>query len=124
PPSPRRSCALNSLESDAAPHPLGSEWLSEALTVAGVDQLALVAFDSALPQAETWDTGAGSPYSAVAWSFFRFVRGLGFNAIQFGPQGAITRDNPSPYDGAAFSGNPLSLAFDALALAPADGGMG
>ena len=101
-----------------------STWTADALDALGVDQLALIAFDASLPQASEWDVGTGSPYSAAAWEFFRFARNLGFNAIQFGPQGAVSRSNPSPYDGTAFSRNTLAIALDDLAAPASDGGWG
>lgn len=102
-----------------------------ALKALGIDQLVLIVFDAALPQAAEWDIGVGTPYSAHARRFFEFVHSLGFTGVQFGPQGAVSRDFASPYDGTAFSRNPLSIAPDelscsealALAAAQLDGGL-
>lgn len=105
-----------------APYSPASPWTAEALEVLDVDQLALIVFDASLPGAESWDTGSGSPYSSTAWDFFRFARELGFNAVQFGPQGAVSRSNPSPYDGTAFSRNPMAIALEQLASPARDGG--
>jgi 4-alpha-glucanotransferase len=65
----------------------------------------------ALPGA---DTGRGSPYSAAGLRLLRFVRALGFNAVQFGPQGETSWGNASPYDSTIFSRSTLSIALDRL----------
>ncbi len=104
--------------------PNGVQWQREALNALDVERLALIVFDAALPREADWDFGTGSPYSALAWSFFRYVRGLGFNGIQFGPQGLVSREFPSPYDSAAFSRNPLCLALDELPQSETLGSVG
>lgn len=86
----------------------------EALALLGKRRLALAIHDSCFPQTPDQDIGRGSPYSRGARAFLGFVRGLGFDAIQFGPQGQTTRDNPSPYDGTLFSRNLLNLDLAAL----------
>jgi 4-alpha-glucanotransferase len=53
----------------------------------------------------------------------RFAHDLGFSALQLGPQGAVSRDNASPYDGTAFSRNPLSIALHELVQPAAEGGL-
>ena len=70
--------------------------------------------DPSFPSTEREDIGRGSPYSEGGYAFSRFVRSLGFNGIQLGPQGRTSRGNPSPYDGTAFSRNFLSISFTAL----------
>jgi 4-alpha-glucanotransferase len=47
-------------------------------------------------------------------AFARFVRALGFDGIQLGPQGQTSRINASPYDGSLFSRSILSLDLAAL----------
>ena len=84
--------------------------VKKALSLLGIDNLLLGIHDAALPSRAEEDIGRGSPYSHGAAEFFRFVRGLGFDGIQFGPQGLTSPGNPSPYDGTLFSRNPLSLA--------------
>ncbi len=92
----------------SAPAPPTS--ISKALQLLGIENLLLGVHDAALPSRAEEETGRGSPYSAGSAEFFRFVRELGFDGIQFGPQGLTSPDNPSPYDGTFFSRNPLSLA--------------
>lgn len=86
-------------------------FLSEALRDLGVDQLALIVFDACLPPGGV-DIGVGSPYGSAGRDFFTFAAEQGFNAMQFGPQGWLSEVNASPYDGASFSRNPLSLSWD------------
>lgn len=71
--------------------------------------------DPAFPSRPGEDVGRGSPCSEGAWDFLCFIRALGFDGVQLGPQGMTAPDNPSPYDGTLFSRNPLSLAFLSLA---------
>ncbi len=89
-----------------------------ALRRLNVDHLVLIVFDAALPQVDGFDVGTGSPYSERAREFFAFAKRLGFTGIQFGPQGAVSRQFASPYDGTVFSRNPLSIALDTLACSP------
>lgn len=100
---------------------MNSSWIRSALKLLDIEHLALIVFDSALPQSDAWDIGVGSPYSEVARDFFVFVRGLGFNGVQFGPQGAVSRAFSSPYNSSVFSRNPLSIALDALGATEALG---
>jgi len=84
--------------------------VQEALKVLGIRNFLLGIHDAAFPGLPEEDIGRGSPYSEGAAQFLRFIRNLGFDGIQFGPQGITTVANPSPYDGTVFSRNPLSLA--------------
>ena len=74
--------------------------------------------DSSFPATASEDVGRGTPYGDAGHEFIRFARDLGFDAIQLGPQGATSRDNPSPYDGTAFSRSFLALSFPRLTLDP------
>ncbi|HEY7775874.1 MAG TPA: 4-alpha-glucanotransferase, partial [Kineobactrum sp.] len=87
----------------------------EALGLLGKQRFSLAIHDSCFPQDSADDIGRGSPYGSGARTFFAFARGLGFDAIQLGPQGQTGRENPSPYDGTLFSRNSLNLDFGALA---------
>ncbi|MGD8911323.1 MAG: 4-alpha-glucanotransferase [Candidatus Thiodiazotropha sp.] len=89
--------------------------LVEALRLLGKRRLVLAIHDSSFPSREEEEIGRGTPYSEGAKAFLAFARGLGFDAIQFGPQGQMTRDNPSPYDGTLFSRNILNLDLAGLA---------
>ena len=77
----------------------------------GVERLVLGVHDLMLPSLPVEDTGRGSPLSRGAREFVDFSLGLGFNALQLGPQGQTSGDNPSPYDGAIFSRNPAALSL-------------
>lgn len=94
--------------------PANDPWVHRALETLGIDRFALIVFDSALPRDDAWDVGTGSPYSNLGRDVLALARTLGFNGIQLGPQGAVSRDFPSPYDGTAFSRNPLSIALETL----------
>lgn len=83
--------------------------LREALQLLDKTDLLLAVHDASFPGAGGEDTGRGSPYSAGALAFSRFARALGFTGLQLGPQGQTSPINPSPYDGAIFSRNILSL---------------
>ncbi len=83
----------------------------QALEALGIRNLLLGVHDAAFPCLPEEDVGRGTPYSAGAERFLDFVRHLGFDGLQLGPQGATAAGNPSPYDGTLFSRNPLSLAL-------------
>jgi 4-alpha-glucanotransferase len=89
-----------------------------ALKILGIRNFLLGIHDAAFPGLPEEDIGRGSPYSGGAAGFVSFVRSLGFNGIQLGPQGITTLANPSPYDGTLFSKNPLSLALLSLTKSP------
>ncbi|MFO7606506.1 MAG: 4-alpha-glucanotransferase, partial [Desulfurivibrionaceae bacterium] len=92
-------------------YPEGQQAMVDAaLKALGIDNFLLGIQDAAFPALPEEDIGRGSPYSDGAAAFLEFVRSLGFNGIQFGPQGITSRTNSSPYDGTLFSRNPLSLA--------------
>lgn len=82
-----------------------------ALELLGVRRLVLAIHDPAFPALPEEDLGRGSPYSAGARRFVGFVRDMGFDGLQLGPQGATSESNPSPYDATLFSRNPLSIAL-------------
>ena len=85
----------------------------DALAVLGIRELALAVHDASLPMAPDEDIGRGSPGSDEAMRLFATARGLGFTAIQLGPQGETSAGNASPYDSTAFS-----RSIDALAWKP------
>ncbi len=92
--------------------------IKKALQILGIDNFLLSIHDAAFPSLRQEEIGRGSPYSLGAQRFLRFAAELGFNGVQFGPQGITTPANPSPYDGTLFSRNLLSLAPLALASLP------
>ena len=84
--------------------------IQEALRALGIRRLLLGIQDPAFPCCPEEDIGRGSPYSVGSREFLAFVRTLGFNGMQLGPQGMTSPNNSSPYDGTLFSRNRLSLA--------------
>lgn len=88
--------------------------LRQALAALGVDRFVLAIHDVSFPSRADEDVGRGSPYSAGADDFFHFVQELGFDGVQFGPQGETSPGNPSPYDGSVFSKSLQSLALAEL----------
>src|SRR5215469_10990585 len=85
-----------------------------ALRALGVRQLVLAIHDASFPSRPEADVGRGSPYAEGGERFLCFVRDLGFDGIQLGPQGETTVDNPSPYDATIFSRSTTSIALDKL----------
>lgn len=95
-----------------------TDLVDAALRLLGIRRFALAIHDASFPSTPEEDVGRGSPYSLGGQSFLRFARALGFNAVQLGPQGQTTRDDPSPYNSSIFSKSILSLAPLALADDP------
>jgi 4-alpha-glucanotransferase len=89
--------------------------VSAALRALGIERLVLAIHDVSFPSAPGEDVGRGSPYARGGRAFIDFVRGLGFDGIQLGPQGQTSLGNPSPYDGSVFSKSILSIALADLA---------
>ncbi len=87
--------------------------VADALQLCGVTRLVLAIHDASFPAGDD-DVGRGTPYSAAGCDFLRFARQLGFTDVQLGPQGWISRANPSPYDAMIFSRNPLAIALGPL----------
>jgi 4-alpha-glucanotransferase len=86
-----------------------------ALDALGVRRFVLGVHDAAFPMAPGEDVGRGTPHSAAAADLLDLAASLGFDGLQLGPQGATSRSNASPYDGALFSREPLSIALAPLA---------
>ncbi|UQA60962.1 4-alpha-glucanotransferase [Polyangium aurulentum] len=99
------------------------ELVGEALRLLEVDRLVLAIHDASFPSEPDEDTGRGSPYTAGAGRFYRFLKDLGFGAVLLGPQGELSADNPSPYDGAVFSRCTTSIALAPLAHDPVWAGL-
>ncbi len=89
-------------------------YVREALEALGIRRLLLGIHDAAFPMLPSEDVGRGSPHSAGAADLLDFAAALGFDGIQLGPQGVTSASNPSPYDGALFSRDPLSIALEPL----------
>jgi 4-alpha-glucanotransferase len=88
-----------------------------ALDALGIHRLALAVHDAALPGDPSDDLGRGAPPSQGGLAFLRFTAGLGFHAMQLGPQGETTEHDQSPYDATIFSRSTLSLGIGQLAQA-------
>ena len=101
--------------------PVAREDLAAALDILGKRHLVLSIHDVSFPGRDDEDLGRGSPYSGGGRAFLAFVRQLGFTGVQLGPQGQTSRYNPSPYDGALFARDVLSIALRPLADDPALG---
>jgi 4-alpha-glucanotransferase len=86
-----------------------------ALDALGVRRFLLGVHDAAFPMSPGEDVGRGTPHSAAAADLLDLAASLGFDGLQLGPQGATSRSNASPYDGALFSREPLSVALAPLA---------
>lgn len=86
----------------------------EALRLLGIERLILAIHDQSFPSKQNEEIGRGSPYSNGGMEFCRFIHELGFNGVQFGPQGKTTLFNASPYDGTIFSRNELSISIKQL----------
>jgi 4-alpha-glucanotransferase len=97
--------------------------VTAALAALNVRNLVLSIHDPSFPSAPEEDLGRGSPYSEGGLRFLEFARELGFNGIQFGPQGQTSEDNPSPYDGTLFSRNVLNVALASLTHEESWGGL-
>ncbi|HYS80072.1 MAG TPA: 4-alpha-glucanotransferase [Anaeromyxobacteraceae bacterium] len=89
----------------------------EALALLGIRRLLVGVHDAAFPGTPEEDVGRGTPYGDGAATFLELVAGLGFDGVQLGPQGALSPDDPSPYNGTSFSRNPVSAALAPLARA-------
>lgn len=88
------------------------------LEILGKRRLLLSIHDPSFPSTPDEDIGRGTPYGSGGYRFSDFIRSIGFNGIQMGPQGRTSRGNPSPYDGTAFSRNFLSISFPLLKQEP------
>jgi 4-alpha-glucanotransferase len=101
---------ITSLEQDSFP-----DAVQKALKLLGIERFVVAIHDQCFPSCGSEEIGRGSPYSQGAERFIRFVRGLGFNGVQFGPQGKTSPFNLSPYDGTLFSRNEQAVSLYALA---------
>jgi hypothetical protein len=96
--------------------------LRAALSRLGIRRLALAVHDASFPAGPD-DLGRGTPYGRSAATFFDFLAGLGFDAVQLGPQGKVSLANPSPYDGAVMARSHLSVSLGPLVDEPGLGGL-
>jgi 4-alpha-glucanotransferase len=90
----------------------------DGLRALDVRRLVFGIHDASFPNDDEDDTGRGSPCSPAGLSLLRFVHDLGFDGVQLGPQGQVSELDPSPYAGAIFSRNTLSISLLRLARDP------
>jgi 4-alpha-glucanotransferase len=88
--------------------------VKDALAALGIDDLVLGVHDSCFPSAKGEDVGRGTPNGQGARALLDYASELGFTGIQLGPQGETSDDDPSPYDGAAFTRSHRSIALAPL----------
>jgi 4-alpha-glucanotransferase len=108
----RKLCELFSVSDEA------QSAIRHGLAALGTRRLVLAIHDGSFPSATDEDFGRGSPYGQGGRRLLALARQLGFGGVQLGPQGDTTLSNPSPYDGALLSKNPLSIALATLAEDP------
>jgi 4-alpha-glucanotransferase len=89
-------------------------YIRDALELLGVRRFVLGIHDASFPSQQHEDTGRGSAYSEAGHGLLGFARDLGFDGIQFGPQGQTPEGSASPYDGTLFSRNPYSISLSRL----------
>jgi 4-alpha-glucanotransferase len=87
----------------------------DALRALDIRNLTVSIHDASFPSDADEDIGRGSPNSRGGRRFAEFVRALGFTGLQLGPDGQTPPGESSPYRGAAFPRNPLSIALAPLA---------
>jgi 4-alpha-glucanotransferase len=97
--------------------------VTAALEALNIRNLVLSIHDASFPGIPGEDAGRGSPYTEGGRRFLEFIRELGFNGVQLGPQGLPSEDNASPYDGTLFSRNVLDVALAELTDAHTWGGL-
>jgi 4-alpha-glucanotransferase len=97
------------------PDPDLRELVRAALAELGVVRLVLAIHGASFPVDPDEDPGAGSPGSRAGARLLELAHRLGFTAIQLGPSGETSRDNPSPYDGTVFSRAHASIPIQAFA---------
>lgn len=97
--------------------------ITGALELLDKHRLVLAIHDPCFPSRPAEDLCRGTPYSGGGRDFVRFARSLGFDGLQLGPQGLVSRSNPSPYDSTLFSRNVLNIDLFQLAEEPRWGGL-
>src|SRR5690554_763741 len=85
--------------------------IRDALKALQIKRFTLAIHDQSFPSFADEEIGYGSIYSRGAVDLLSFVKELGFDTVQLGPQGKTTRFNISPYNSSIFSKNPLLLSL-------------
>lgn len=83
--------------------------ISAALARLGVDRLLLGIHDASFPCDPDEDLGRGSPGTRAGRRVLELAHASGFTGLQLGPRGLLSEGNASPYDGAQFSRDTLSI---------------
>ena len=89
----------------------------------GVRRLVFAIHDVSFPSDAGEDLGRGAPTTRAAERLLAHARGLGFTAIQLGPQGQTSRGNPSPYDSTQLSRHLGTIAVRSFAIGGAFEGL-
>ena len=82
--------------------------LRAALDYLGVKSVAMIMHGSCYPVTK-YDLGIGSPCGKNAEKIIEFEKTHGFNAVQLGPLGEITRGDISPYSATVFAINKMFI---------------
>ena len=80
--------------------------ISDAKKLVGVKNIALVLHGSSFPQSDK-DLFIGSPINSKAVEVNDFLKMHGFDSIQLGPPGLVSKENTSPYSSSINSKNYL-----------------
>lgn len=93
--------------------PVCRQAMKNGLEYLGVQNLSMILHGSCFP-AVGRDTFVGSPYSKGSEKVVDLLELHGFNGIQLGPNGAISKENVSPYNGRVFAQNKLFIDLEKL----------
>lgn len=83
--------------------------ISAARAHLGVERLLLGIHDASFPCDPDEDVGRGSPATRAGRRVLELAHASGFTGLQLGPRGLLAEGNASPYDGAQFSRDTLSI---------------
>lgn len=87
--------------------------MKDGLEYLGIQNMALILHGSCFP-ALGRDTFVGSPYNKASEKVIELLDLHGFNGIQLGPNGSISKENISPYNGSVFAQNRLFIDLEKL----------
>ncbi|MBY0404547.1 MAG: 4-alpha-glucanotransferase [Cyanobacteria bacterium] len=94
------------------------ETIQEALQLLNKKDLVLILHGASFPSHPEEDPGMGSPLAKGAKNLLTFLKSMGFNGLQLGPNGKTKGVDPSPYTSTSFSNNPLFIDLAPLAKDP------
>lgn len=87
--------------------------IQQAKEQLGLKNVAMIIHGSAFPS-DGLDAYIGSPYDNESREFIKFINLHGFNNVQLGPAGKISRQNISPYESSVFAKNHLFIDLKPL----------